>query len=112
MPETGVNKRVFGSTRSRFTFRTSSVSGASKFANKTMTTLSPSKHKYLRNKSPIEQTLPKDFSPRRDVAYLFESEQQKYGAYKSPLHRKDQEQLNNMTFNKPRTVLKRINNAY
>ena len=81
------------SSRARSTFLNgSSIAGASsKFGNQTVSTLSPIKHKHLRQKSPIEKTLPKNFSVNRNVAYLFESDQAKYGAYKSPQKRKDAE---------------------
>ena len=72
------------SSRARSTFRSGSMVSGSKFGIQTVTSSSPYKHKHLRNKSPIEKTLPKNFSVRKDVAYLFEAEQQRFGAYKSP----------------------------
>jgi len=41
------------------------------------------KHKHLRDLSPEEKTLPKKFSVRRDVAYLFEEQQPKFGNFKN-----------------------------
>lgn len=41
------------------------------------------KHKLLRDPSPEQRTLPSDFSMKRDVAYLFEKEQEKYGSYRN-----------------------------
>ena len=41
-------------------------------------------HKHLRDLSPVEKTLPRNFSLKREVAYLFEPDKPKFGPYKSP----------------------------
>ena len=40
-------------------------------------------HKHLRDMSPEERALPKHFSVKRDVAYLFDSDQPKFGSYRN-----------------------------
>lgn len=49
------------------------------------------KHKHIRDQSPEEKTLPRHFSVRKDVAYLFEGEQDKYAQFRNAKKRQDEE---------------------
>ena len=70
------------------------------------------KHKHLRQKSPIEKTIPRDFSVPKHVAYLFEPAQEKFGKYKNPEKRKDAESHTDKKYNRVREVVNRMHSAY
>ena len=56
------------------------------------------KHKHIRDRSPEEKSLPRHFSVKKDVAYLFEGEQEKFGKFKNAKHRQDEESRTNKKF--------------
>ncbi len=56
------------------------------------------KHKHIRDQSPEEKTLPRQFSMRKDVAYLFEAEQDKFGKFKNAKRRQDEESKKNKLY--------------
>ena len=67
---TEISKLSF-SNRARSTFRDKHVTEKEK---KLALLPSPIRHRFIRERSPAQMTLPRDFSPRRDVAYLFEED--------------------------------------
>jgi len=69
-------------------------------------------HKHLRDLSPEERALPKKFSIRRDVAYLFDTDQPKFGGFRNTKKLNDIESENESSFYRSKSTLKRVQKLY
>ena len=106
--QTSINEEPLSSKRARSTVRTKDF----RLTSKKAFGRSPARHKHLRDPSPVERTIPRDFSVKRNVAYLFEKEQPKFGDYLSPQARASSERLMGMQSATVTAIMKRINHVY